>query len=57
MVIKADTYTECPKCKGTGVAQTQKGPENPCKMCQGLGGLKSGFVDITMMIEKIKEKK
>ena len=53
--MKANTYAECPKCKGTGIAQTQKGEEDPCKMCDGLGGVKNGFVDITMIMKRLRE--
>lgn len=54
-MIKANTYAECPKCKGTGVAKTQKGEEDPCEMCQGIGGVKNGFVDITVIIRGLKK--
>ena len=55
MLMKIDTYVICPKCKGIGIAQTQKGKEDPCQMCEGQGGVKNGFIDITMIMDKLDE--
>ena len=51
MVTEAKIYQTCPKCKGEGFTTTQKGMEDPCQMCDGLGGIPIGFVDVTVILE------
>jgi len=54
MAVLADTYAVCPKCKGLGVSQTQRGEEDPCQMCDGVGGVKNGSVDIALIMKGLK---